>query len=144
MGRICITIPDNTEAIIKREAAHPGGNSEWICAAIDHYLITRDQKPDQMTDQERRRLEDQINDLRGLQDELIALKITHAKLSGEVEELRNGLNFNKGLLVEAQRNVSTLINRFALEDKAEIVTETPTAAQPDQKRSWWSRIMGKG
>lgn len=82
MGRICITIPDNIEGTIDREAEQAGiSKSAWVAQGLEQYLIMRDRKPDQGCDQVR--------------EEVQALRISTAVLEEKgkgqaavIEELR--------------------------------------------------------
>lgn len=119
MGRICITIPNSTIDIITKEAPSPSGKSEWICAAIDHYLRTRNRGPDQLSDPERRALADQIKDL-------------EIRLS----EKHQDLEWTRGQLIETQRNLTAALEK---------IPQPPAMLTDGQhKPSWWDRLMGRG
>ena len=58
MGRICITIPDNVEERITKEAEQSGIKvSAWVAQGLEQYLIIRDRKPDQDCDQVRQEVQ---------------------------------------------------------------------------------------
>lgn len=108
-----------------READQVGGKSAWICAAIDHFLRTRDQKPDQMSDQERRELEDQIADLRGLQ------AVCEERVKGQalmIEDLRAGKVHLEGMVQELMSKIPPA---------PAMITDGQTPP------GWWSRLFGR-
>jgi len=99
MGRICITLPDAIEAKITTEAdAQHVTKSDWISAAVDHYLRTRDQ------------------DCEKVREEWQALRIAYATLQGEhkgqaamIEELHARAVHAEGLISSMMAERQALI-----------------------------------
>jgi len=117
MGRICITIPDNVEERITKEAEQSGIKvSAWVAQGLEQYLIIRDRKPDQDCDQVRQ----EVQQLR------ISTAVLEEKAKGQVaviEELRTRAVHAEGVVQQLMSERQVLL---------------------PARTGFWSRLFGKG
>jgi chromosome segregation ATPase len=73
-------------------------------------------------------LQGQVKALQGVHDELLALRVSHAKLEGQADELRAAKVHTEGVLQE-------IISK---------IPQVPMLSDGQQKPSWWDRFRGLG
>jgi septal ring factor EnvC (AmiA/AmiB activator) len=73
-------------------------------------------------------LEGQVKDLQGVHEELLALRISYAKLEGQAEELKAAKVHTEGVLQE-------IISK---------IPQAPMLTDGQNKVSWWDRFLGRG
>ena len=86
------------------------------------------QKALQETRNDLEALQGQVKDLLGVHDELLALRISHAKLEGQAEELKAAKVHTEGVLQE-------IISK---------IPQAPMLTDGQNKASWWDRFRGRG
>lgn len=129
MGRICVTIPNDIEEIITEEAGDQSrGKSEWVTNAIEGFLISRDQKADQVYADLQKKYDD-------LQERYQSLSAKNSELNSYLRRAHQSLEEHKQLLAESQKVNVNLENKVSALEQAHLDSQSITKALDEYQRN---------